>query len=198
MFKIIIITPETNHPQEEQILHALVRAHGITIHVRKPDFTELEYKSYLSRYASIFSHMVLHEHHSLAKEFSVKGIHLKEVDRNSAKEIDKNVNVISTSFHTIEDIKNNLREFEYIFYSPLFKSISKENYGTNTTEEQLAETLSALKKQTNIPIIGLGGINEENIALVKKCGFDGAAVLGSVWQQSNPVESFHRIFTSVQ
>ena len=195
MFNLIVITPETNHPQEEQILHALVRAHGITIHVRKPYFTELEYRSYLSGYASILSHMVLHEQHSLAKEFSVKGIHLKEADRKSAKEIEKDVKVISTSFHTIEDIKNNSREFEYIFYSPVFKSISKENYGTNTTEEQLASTLLELKKQTNIPIIGLGGINEENIAVVKKCGFDGAAVLGAVWESNNPLSSFDNIIS---
>jgi len=198
MFKFIIITPEKNHPHEDQILHALVRAYGITIHVRKPDFTEEQYKAYLSGYASILSHIVIHEHHSLAKEFSVKGIHMKESDRKSAKEIPNDVKIISTSLHNTEDVKNLSHEFEYIFYSPLFKSISKENYGTNNTTESLANTIVELKKRTSIPIIGLGGINEENIVLVKSSGFDGAAVLGSVWLDSDPAESFHRIYTSVQ
>lgn len=197
MFSIIIITPEINHPHEIQILHALVRAHNITIHVRKPDFTEKEYRLYLSDCASILSHMVLHEHHSLAKEFSVKGIHLKERDRKSATQIDNDVKVISTSFHIIADVKNISHAFEYVFYSPLFKSISKENYGSNTTREQLILTATELKKFTSIPVIGLGGINEENIVLVKECGFDGAALLGAVWESEEPIEAFDQIAKAV-
>lgn len=193
MFNIIVITPEINHPHETVILHALVRAYNITIHVRKPYFTEIEYRSYLSGYASICSHMVLHEHHNLATCFSVKGIHLKEADRKSAIKIDNNVKVISTSFHTSDDIKNSVFNFEYIFYSPLFKSISKENYGINNTQEQLSEISSQLKKITTIPIIGLGGINEKNIALVKNSGFDGAALLGAFWESEDPMDLVARL-----
>lgn len=197
MFNIILITPESNHPHEEQILHALVRAYGITIHVRKPDFTEEEYRIYLQSHVSILSHIVIHEHHALAKEFSVKGIHLKEADRNSVTKIDNDVKIISTSFHNIEDVQHNARTFEYIFYSPIFKSISKENYGTNNTAEQLTSTVTELKKYTAIPIIGLGGINEENISLVKKSGFDGAAVLGAVWESEEPLKTFDKIHSCI-
>lgn len=192
MFNLILFTPETNHPQEEQILHALVRAYNITIHVRKPDFTEKEYRLYLSSYASIHQHMVLHEHHTLTKDFSVKGIHLKERDRKSAKEIEKDVKIISTSLHIMEDAKNLPHAFEYIFYSPLFKSISKENYGSNASKDQLISTVTELKKHSDLPVIGLGGINEENIALVKECGFDGAAVLGAVWESNEPEVAFEK------
>ena len=59
------------------------------------------------------------------------------------------------------------------------------------------ETFIELKKLTAIPIIGLGGINEGNIAWVEECGFDGAAVLGSVWQQDDPIATFERIVSMV-
>jgi thiamine-phosphate pyrophosphorylase len=190
MFNMFVLTPETNHPHEEQILHALVRAHHSTIHVRKPGFTEEEYRLYLTQYASILSHMVIHEHHSLATEFAVKGIHLKERDRKDVTEIEKNVTLVSTSIHTIEEAKNLTLPFEYIFYSPLFESISKENYGSDTTEEELVEIISSLKQLTTIPIIGLGGIHAGNIARVKECGFDGAAVLGAVWESEEPIVAF--------
>jgi len=193
MFNIILITPEKNHLHEEQILHALVRAYGITVHVRKPDFTEEEYKSYLRSNAGILSHIVIHEHHNLAKEFFLKGIHLKEADRNSVTEIQKDVKIISTSFHNIEDVQHNSHAFEYVFYSPLFKSISKENYGTDINEDQLNSTITELKKHTNIPVIGLGGINEENIVWVKNSGFDGAALLGAVWEREDPVAAFGKV-----
>ncbi len=198
MFKLIVFTPEGNHPHEVTILHALVRAYNITIHVRKPDFTKDAYRSYLAGYASILSHMVLHEHHGLAKEFAVKGIHLKERDRNTVKEIDPDVKVISTSLHNIADAANLSIPFEYIFFSPLFKSISKENYGTNNTSATLSQAASDLKSKTSIPIIGLGGINEENIALVKSSEFDGAALLGAVWEQSDPIAAFDKIIAQIQ
>ncbi|MGN6647867.1 MAG: thiamine phosphate synthase [Cytophaga sp.] len=196
MFNIIVFTPEENHPHEAAILHALVRAYNITIHVRKPDFTEEAYRSYLTDYASILSHMVLHEHHDLAKEFAVKGVHLKERDRNDAKEIDPDVKVISTSLHNIADAANLSIPFEYIFFSPLFKSISKKNYGINNTAATLSQMVSDLKNKTTIPVVGLGGITGENIALVKNSGFDGAAILGAVWESEKPVEAFDRIYTA--
>ena len=195
MFNIIVITPEENHPHEEQILHALVRACGVTIHLRKPGFTEEEYRLYLTQYPSILSHIILHEHHSLAKEFSVKGIHLKESDRKSAKEIPHNVKVISTSLHIINEAENLVNEYEYIFYSPLFKSISKPGYGSDQTLESLKETVSELKKKTITPIIGLGGINGDNIGLVKKSGFDGAALLGAIWESEEPLVAYDKIYS---
>jgi len=197
MFNIIVITPETNHPHEADILHTLVIDYNCTIHIRKPNFNLAEYETYLQKYNQLLPHFVLHEHHSLEKYFPVKGIHLKESDRKSVKEIPKDVKVISTSLHTIHDVKNILHEFEYFFYSPLFESISKQNYGFNNTYEVLKETVLELKKTTSIPIIGLGGIHEENIVFVKKSGFDGAAVLGAVWEQSDPVAAFGRIASMV-
>ena len=197
MFNLIVITPEIDHPHEEQILHALVRAYSITIHVRKPNYTEEEYRLYLTQYASILSHMVIHEHHSLASEFSVKGIHLKESDRKHVKEIVKDVTLVSTSIHNIEEAKNLTLPFEYIFYSPLFESISKENYGSDSSIEALQNIRTALKKNTAIPIIGLGGIHAGNIVRVKECGFDGAAVLGAIWEHSDPITSFGNIASAL-
>lgn len=197
MFNVIVFTPEENHPHEAVILHALVRAYNITIHVRKPDFTEEAYRAYLTDYASILSHMVLHEHHGLAKSFSVKGIHLKERDRNAVKKIDPDVKVISTSLHNTSDAAHLSIPFEYIFFSPLFKSISKENYGTNNNTATLSQVASDLKNKTSMPVIGLGGINEENIAWVKSCGFDGAAVLGAVWESEEPLEAFAKIAKAI-
>jgi len=195
MFKIIVITPETNHLHEADILHTLVLDYNCTIHIRKPNFNLAEYETYLQKYNQLLPHFVLHEHHSLAKYFPVKGIHLKESDRKSVKEIPKDVKVISTSLHTIHDVKNILHGFEYFFFSPLFESISKQNYGCNNTYEVLKETVLELNKITSIPIIGLGGINEENIALVKNSGFDGAALLGAIWQSEEPLMTYNKIYS---
>jgi thiamine-phosphate pyrophosphorylase len=190
MFKIVVITPETEHPNESHILEILVKEYGCQIHVRKPTLDKEGYKEYLQNHNHLLSHFVLHHHHSLAKEFHVKGIHLKERDRKSPDSTFKGLNIVSTSIHSIEDSKSLIHPFDYIFYSPLFESISKENYGTHKTYEALCETVFELKKNTAISIMGLGGIKEENIGLVKQSGFDGAGLLGAVWLSNDPVKAF--------
>lgn len=196
MFKIVVITPETGHPNESHILEFLVKEYGCQIHVRKPNFDKESYKKYLHNHNHLLAHFVLHEHHSLAKEFQVKGIHLKERDRNQAELTFEGINVVSTSIHTIEDTAFLKHPFKYIFYSPLFESISKVNYGTHKTYESLVESVFELKKNTSIPIIGLGGIDEDNIGLVKKSGFDGAGLLGAVWGAKDPVSTIKLLFSN--
>lgn len=198
MFNIIVITPEIDHPQEFDVIQTLISTYNCTIHLRKPSFSEFEYKQYLQRHNHQLAHFVLHEHHSLAKEFHVKGVHLKESNRISVIKTDNNVTVISTALHNIRDAGNLTEPFNYFFYSPLFQSISKENYGTNNSSASLKKIVAELKEKTSIPIIGLGGINEETIVLVKSSGFDGAAVLGAIWQCKDPVVAFERIHASAE
>ncbi|WP_299247533.1 thiamine phosphate synthase [uncultured Cytophaga sp.] len=196
MFKIVVITPETGHPDESHILEFLVKEYGCQIHIRKPNFDKESYKKYLQNHNRLLSHFVLHEHHSLAKEFQVKGIHLKERDRKGSNLSFNELNIVSTSIHSIKDAAHLKHSFEYIFYSPLFESISKQSYGSNKTYEELTESVFELKKNTSIPIMGLGGIDEENIELVKKSGFDGAGLLGSVWGARDPVATIKLLFSN--
>lgn len=198
MFNIVVITPEINHPLEAQILSALVLDHDCIIHIRKPHFGINEYKEYLLKNDKLTTQFVLHEHHSLAKEFPVKGIHLKEKDKNQVTDYPINIKIISTSLHVVEDANKLKYPFEYVFFSPLFESISKQNYGSNTTQEMLKETVLGLKHNTKIPIIGLGGINKENIVWVKNSRFDGAAILGAIWQSEDPLKTFEEIASKVQ
>lgn len=198
MFKIILITPETNHPKEDAILHELVASYNnVTIHVRKPAFDEKEYEKYLGRYTKILPHLVLHEHHWLAKVLPVNGVHLKENDRKAALQIDPNISVVSTSLHTIIDAKELKQSFEYIFYGPLLESISKERYGKNVDDHTLRTIRMDLHDATALPVIGIGGVDENTIVRVKNSGFDGAALLGAVWLSEDPVEAFGKIYKAI-
>jgi len=73
-----------------------------------------------------------------------------------------------------------------LFLSPVFPSISKAGYGVNNT------VLNELKQKNNplIQLIGLGGIHPENCRKVLENGADGIALLGSIWQSNNPLNTF--------
>lgn len=85
--------------------------------------------------------------------------------------------MLSSSVHQPEIISEQ-QHFDYLFLSPVFNSISKPGYAG------FADASFTLQKSSPQPeVIALGGIDATNIHQLKAMNFDGAAVLGSIWQQ---------------
>jgi thiamine-phosphate pyrophosphorylase len=89
---------------------------------------------------------------------------------------------ISVSCHSFEEIMAALAAFDYMFLSPVFDSISKTGYKPRYTPEQLND--AKVKGVVNSRVIALGGICAERISVVRRYGFGGVAVLGSLWTES--------------
>ncbi|QIP14607.1 thiamine phosphate synthase [Spirosoma aureum] len=101
----------------------------------------------------------------------------------------------STSIHDLRDWLLLAGQVELVFYSPIFPSISKPGYGPSARLDTVAQQLKTIReKYDKLPLlIGLGGIDENNVAMVKQAGFDGAALMGALWQQTDPIAGFERI-----
>ena len=65
--------------------------------------------------------------------------------------------------------------------SPVFDSISKKDYLSNYTPEEIRKAHKAgiIDKK----VIALGGIDMDNIRQVKDYGFGGAAIMGALWNR---------------
>jgi thiamine-phosphate pyrophosphorylase len=87
--------------------------------------------------------------------------------------------------HSIDTI-NQCKSYDYIFLSPVFDSISKKGYSSNID----LNTFMQKKEASTFPtkVIGLGGVSKENITLLSDVGFDGAALLGSIWLKEKKEE----------
>ena len=68
---------------------------------------------------------------------------------------------------------------DYVFLSPIFDSISKVGYHAAFAPDLLNR--AAEEKIIDRKVIALGGINAENIELVKQWNFGGVALLGDIW-----------------
>ena len=202
--RLILISPPENTSKELVLLNQLFEMGLSHFHLRKPAFDAEQMTDYLQKIdQSNLSKIVVHSHHQLIKEFGLKGIHLREPDRKkllekSALLQNKNIQefqenrsfTLSTSIHTQEDLKNESDDFDYVFVSPVFESISKKGY-----KPQVNWNVNRIKSNIKPDVIALGGIDEEKIVVVKKLGFDGVAVLGAVWNEVNQViDNFKRIF----
>jgi thiamine-phosphate pyrophosphorylase len=93
-----------------------------------------------------------------------------------------------------------LGHYDAVLYSPVFASVSKPGHapGKATRLDRLPPILSerrgAAKKTT---VYALGGIKADNLSTAASLGFDGAAVLGSVWNAADPVAAFKELQEAV-
>ncbi|MFD1186264.1 thiamine phosphate synthase [Pontibacter rugosus] len=188
--QLIVITSPDPVAQEQQICAALFELGLQTLHLRRPDASIKELQEWLKELPKVYHrHIMLHSYHQLAEEFEVKGLHFREADRAAAAVTPKYSLAFSTSFHSLADVQQPQPYVDYGFLSPIFQSISKKDYPAAFTKEKLQEIVP----QAKLPLIALGGVTAEKLPLVQEMGFKGAAVLGAVWEQPNPVEAFKEL-----
>ena len=186
---IIVITPEEFVQNEVEIINELFKEGLDLLHVRKPFVDSDEMMDFIQKIDSEFhSQMVLHSHYDLAKNFNISRFHFREIDRQNGLFETFRDKTISTSVHDIETFNELNEDWEYSFISPVFPSISKKGYGENST------ILSDIKKRnnSNVKLIALGGINENNIQEVFDSEVDGVALLGVIWESNKPLNVFKK------
>lgn len=183
---MIIISNPIAVANEIKTLHALFEEGMELFHIRKPEFSEKEMVDFVFAIGLEYRNkLVLHSHHHLAKEFEINRIHFSSTNRPDNFQKAEGFS-ISTSTHSIEEFNALSDTFDYAFLSPVFKSISKENYEPNVNWS------TEIKKRTNFKtkLIGLGGIEPDNISQSLQFGFDDVALLGTIWNSNNPIENF--------
>ena len=197
IFELIVFSSPTFFEQEFSHINEMLREGLECFHLRKPDYSKEDYLKALQQIKpSYLRRLMLHDHFELAAKYNVKGIHIKG-SFLSNKDIDVPVLIktakkrgllISTGVHDAEDLKQVPKGVDCVFWSPVFDSISKPGYKGNIDLKQAAVILNSIEQKAKI--VALGGIDLENIHAVGEAGFDGAAVLGAIWQSSYPLQKF--------
>lgn len=195
---LIVITQPDECEHESEIINSLFNAGLQHLHVRKPDWTKEKMKVLIKHiHISNLNKITIHSHFDLAEEFPLKGIHLTshylkahtESEIRGQIQIAQNKNLsVSSSTHSLEEIKNIKYNFDYIFISPVFKSISKKDYTSSINLTELKKI--TFSNTSTCKIIALGGIIENNIKAVIETGVNGAAVLGAIWMEENKIDKF--------
>ena len=131
-----------------------------------------------------YDRIALHQFHEIAADYGIKRLHYtkKEREASGREQWQTQLNdgfTLSTSIHDML-ILPGLEAFDYVFYGPVFDSISKPDY-----QSKLAADFKLVKTDIKPKVIALGGVNLSNLTRLKTMGFDGAAVLGTLWNEPN-------------
>ncbi len=199
--ELIAISPETTRPDEVKWVNRLFDSGLDRFHLRKPGWTDYETGSYVLGISECWrDRIVVHQAYESVIAYGLGGWHFK--DRAGIDQVahlyqnnEDGMRTLSRSLHSLKQVSELEGLWNYAFLSPIFPSISKQNYKVNWDWDALVSTI---RKYESTRVYALGGVNELNISICSKVGFKGVALLGALWESSDPVETFRTIRNSLQ
>ena len=100
--------------------------------------------------------------------------------------------VVGATANTVELAKEAYQAgADYLGVGDVFGTTTKEDT-KHITQEELKEICRAVE----IPIVAIGGINEENISLLRQTGVDGAAVISAVVGKKDITAAAERLISN--
>jgi thiamine-phosphate pyrophosphorylase len=166
---------------EIDVVTELFRSGLSLFHLRKHDFSQYDYRCYLELLpAEYLGRVVLHSNYELVAEYGLGGCYVP-----SSKRIgsvlpcgDMLLSTFASNFSELDAIDGN---YNYVIMGPAFKSISKPGLAAPFDLEAARQNLSG--RPHRFKIVAIGGIKEDTFRLALNMGFDGAAILGSLWSE---------------
>jgi thiamine-phosphate pyrophosphorylase len=169
----------------EQALRGGVRA----VQLREKDLSTNELYPLADEFRRITSlygaKLLINERADIARDVHADGVHLPEsgISVETARKIIGPERLIGVSCHSLDSAKSAQRSgADFITFGPVFFTPSKAVYGKHLGLERLAETASVL----NIPVFGLGGINESNMLQAMAAGTYGIALISAIMTAEQP------------
>lgn len=194
MHSFIVLSAPGPVAREATLIHALFAAGMTLFHIRKPGYSEKEVQQLLTQIdPEYYERIALHQHHQVAKLAGIKRLHFPERIRlqqqeQTLQDLKAGDYTLSTSIHDQDSYHRLSGAFAYTFFGPYAPSISKPGYvGTAETKG-----ITGIIKQ-GTALIALGGLQASNLREPISTGFDGVAVLGSVWKDEKVTDNFKQL-----
>lgn len=175
--KIIAITVPKIIDEDAYLISNLLKMGIHSIHLRKPEATINECRQLLTKLTDAErAKIIIHDYPELYTEFSLKGIH---INKNITSLPDGYNGFKTRSCHSFEEIERYKTEYDYLFLSPIFDSISKVGYKSRFTQEELlkASTSGIIDQK----VIALGGITLDMMPYFRELNFGGIAMIGGIY-----------------
>jgi len=182
--QIVLLSAPTPIKREAERINAYLDLGLEVFHLRKPALPETALVRLLERIAvRHLDKIALHSHHHAAEPFGISRLHYPEPLRELTppellKQQSESGKILSTSVHRVGSLWEVKDLFDYAFLSPIFPSISKKGYGEAFDPKKWERV-----KESPTRTYGLGGISHQNIPDLTQLGFEGAALMGSIWKK---------------
>lgn len=198
--KLIVISSSDKKNEDEPAIVTQLFENGLKyFHLRKPGCTYKYLEEYIKRIPEKYrGQVVIHSHFSLVLKYKLKGIHFNRRKRKKSwkrrfmtwyyRFRKPNIS-ITTSFHNLATLYDDDYQYDYVFLSPIFDSITKSGFQSAFTKNNLAQAMARSKHK----IEAFGGVDIGKLDSCLDMKFDGVVLSGCLWQSQTPVENFKAI-----
>lgn len=201
--KLVLITSSDIREAEVSNLTQILEMGLPTLHLRKPKISTNEMRKLIASIPTHFhNRIVIHSHHSLAREFDLKGIHITRLHRKRWIRGQWNDFLFrlkgkkpqrTCSFRKLSSLYEASEPYDYVFLSPIFDSLS------GTLQGGFNEfSLRAALEKTSYRVIARGGIEANRMEKVQELGFAGLALYSAIWRKKDPVAAFEHLLKTAR
>ena len=143
------------------------------------------------------ANLIINDRVDIALAVDADGVHLgwQSLGIEIVREMIGHDKLIGFSAHNLQEAETAEHSgADYVTISPIFDTKYKDYFvaplGT--------EIIGKIKEEIGIPVIALGGINENNVNDVLENGADGIAVISAILQSQNPRQSATRLYKEIK
>lgn len=170
-----------NRSMEEAIEEAIQGGASI-VQLREKDCSSLDFYNVAIEVKKVTDKynvpLIINDRIDIALAVDAAGVHLGQGDLpcKKAREIMPKGKIIGVSAHNLEEaLKAQKYGADYLGCGAVFSTSTKKDV-TNLEISELAK----IKKNVNLPMVAIGGINENNIEKLYGTGIDGVAVVSAI------------------
>lgn len=179
--KLILMTQPTFFVEEDKILTSLFELGLETLHLHKPGASPMYSERLLTLLpAEVHSKIIVHDNYYLKEEYNLRGIH---IDDASTPKPNGYRGKLSRSCYSISQLKETKRNADYVLLKYIYDSQTEPDQKSRFTFDELKD--AARKGLIDRHVYALGGINIDNVRLMRDLGFGGVVICGDLWNRFN-------------
>ena len=131
---------------------------------------------------------IVNDYPELAKDINAHGVHIGQQDQSVeyCRSILNKNQIIGISNNSMSEIKASIKK--NVDYLAIGKVFSTSTMGKEDRDVVGVELIQKTKQITNIPIVGIGGINLQNVISVIQAGANAICIVSAITKSKNPMQ----------
>ena len=131
---------------------------------------------------------IINDYPELAKDINAHGVHIGQQDQSVeyCRSILNKNQIIGISNNSMSEIKTSIKK--NVDYLAIGKVFSTSTMGKEDRDVVGVELIQKTKQITNIPIVGIGGINLQNVISVIQAGANAICIVSAITKSKNPMQ----------